>query len=80
MIQNNDNTVGDIITRINIAAAEAKDGDIRIVYFNQEMRDKLISSMETIEAFPDAVKNNEFLVYYQPKVNAKERRLPSIVA
>lgn len=75
MIQNNDNTVGDIITRINIAAAEAKDGDIRIVYFNQEMRDKLISSMETIEAFPDAVKNNEFLVYYQPKVNAKERRL-----
>ena len=70
-----DNSVGDIITRINIAASEAKEGDIRIVYFNQDMKDRLISSMETIQAFPEAVKNGEFLVYYQPKVNARERAL-----
>jgi EAL domain-containing protein (putative c-di-GMP-specific phosphodiesterase class I) len=70
------NTCTDIMDRISIAENMAKGAHgSSFVYFSQELmeRQKEIKRVESL--FPDALKNEEFQVYYQPKVCLTDYRL-----
>lgn len=45
------------------------------IWFRDEMIEKSIRVQTILEVFPSALENNEFLVYYQPKVSSDEQLL-----
>lgn len=53
---------------IAIKEAKAKMSESVVIY-NSGIMKKLVADEETLSAFPEALKNGEFIVYYQPKVN-----------
>ncbi len=57
-----------VIGRTNMAAANARTGSSNIVFYDKSMKEQLLESIQLVKAFPDALKNEEFLVYYQPKI------------
>lgn len=66
----------EILDKITAASHAARTNEKEdVVYFN----DDLIAAKETLMAiqqlFPQAIKNGEFLVYYQPKVSLRDGRL-----
>ncbi len=75
LMQNDEKAVGDVVSRTNIAASIAKNGTKKLVYYDQSMKDSLIESMNMTQAFPAAIANREFVVYYQPKVKIDKRVL-----
>lgn len=46
-----------------------------VVWFEKKMRDKDLMAQDISVAFPNALKNGELIVYYQPKVNLKDNTL-----
>ena len=46
-----------------------------ISYFDEKLENKIAHKKEVINHFKEGIKNNEFLVFYQPKVNAKNNTL-----
>jgi EAL domain-containing protein (putative c-di-GMP-specific phosphodiesterase class I) len=46
-----------------------------IVWYNESSKQDMLHSMEIIAAFDDALKNDEFQVYYQPKVDLFKNRM-----
>jgi len=46
-----------------------------IVFFTKKMLDAAYHEKEILSLFNDALKNKEFIVYYQPKVSVKEQKL-----
>ncbi len=46
-----------------------------LVYCTQDMFLKLVEGKEILMKFPNALANNEFLVYYQPKVDSRTNEL-----
>ncbi len=62
----------DIMDRITVAFGTAKlSPDTDEVFYTETLKGRQIE-MKRIEAlFPEALENNEFKVYYQPKVNVK---------
>ncbi len=73
------NQLGDnisaIMDYIDVASNIAKTKNIDLVYFESEMLEKVLNNKEVMATFPDAIANNEFVVYYQPKVNVKDETL-----
>lgn len=58
------------VDRANIARKNAKkDFNENYVFFNEEMRSSLIVHKEIEDVMEEALMNNEFLVYYQPKID-----------
>lgn len=69
-------TMSEIMVNSSIALSVARNtlgGDI--TYFNQEMHDKALHEKEISSIFQKALSNNEFVVYYQPKVNLQTQEL-----
>jgi EAL domain-containing protein (putative c-di-GMP-specific phosphodiesterase class I) len=59
----------DIMDRISIAENVARGShDSSFVYFSQEIMERQNEKKRIESLFPDALKNEEFLVYYQPKI------------
>lgn len=65
----------DIINRSSAALALAKETNKSIVYFEDSMIQKIVEDKEISNACKQALKNSEFLPFYQPKVDAKTGRL-----
>lgn len=63
------NEPGDILAKIITAFRVAQNGNVRIVFYNDDLIRKKQAAMRVQELFPLALKNEEFQVYYQPKVN-----------
>lgn len=63
-------TVGDMMNNANIAYKAAKES-IHKTYmtFSADMLTKIMHKKEVLSLFPKALDNNEFVIYYQPKVN-----------
>jgi EAL domain-containing protein (putative c-di-GMP-specific phosphodiesterase class I) len=55
------------------AARAGKSGDF--VFFEKSMLEEEIRTKSIMVAFPQALKQREFCVYYQPKVDAREKKL-----
>ena len=58
-----------VVGRTNIAAANAKSGESNIVFYDKSMKEQLLETLQLIKAFPEALKKEEFVIYYQPKVD-----------
>ncbi|MCH5201038.1 MAG: GGDEF domain-containing protein [Oscillospiraceae bacterium] len=66
----------DVMDRVSIAFKLAKDSPTTdIVYFNDEIFARIKRSNEISAAFPKALEQREFLVYYQPKVALDGRHI-----
>ena len=64
------NDVGDILDKIISASTAAKiSGKQNIVFYSDEMLAEKSKVMRIQHIFPDALENEEFRVFYQPKVN-----------
>ena len=71
-IANDTSSMNDIVTNANTAlglARKSKKEDI--VYFHQEMLDRVLHIKQVSNQFRLALQNNEFVVYYQPKVDTE---------
>lgn len=63
-------TPGDIMDRILFSSHAAKaGGKDNIVYFDEAMEIGKEKRMQIQQLFPDALKNEEFKVFYQPKID-----------
>lgn len=68
----------DIHTALNnasLALNKAKTSTSNIVYFNDKMVDEMITEKDILTAFRSGIKNEEFKVFYQPKVNITTGKL-----
>ncbi len=70
------NVLGDnissIMEYIDVASSIAKNTNQDVVYFRPEMLDKVLHDKSVMATFPDALANQEFVVYYQPKVSVQD--------
>ena len=64
-----------VVGRTNIAAANAKSGAANIVFYDKSMKEQLLETLQMIKAFPEALVKEEFIIYYQPKVDAIDSQL-----
>ncbi len=65
----------DAIQNSSIAMNSAKETRMDLVYFDNQMKDNLIKEKEVMNLFPDAIREKEFIVYYQPKVDLNDNVL-----
>lgn len=76
MIPETCHSSSDIIDRVSIANNVAKDLMAEsAVFYNEELKQYLNDITVVQNLFPEALKNEEFLVYYQPKVYLKNYEL-----
>ncbi len=69
-------SIMDAVENSRTALREAKKlSNTSIIWYTPKMSEKERNSKETIAKFSKAIKNNEFLVYYQPKVDMTTNRL-----
>ena len=52
-----------------------KSGRSDVMWFHSDMLDKTLKANEVSNSFPEALRNNEFEVYYQPKVSLADNVL-----
>ena len=74
-IQQND-TMNEIMHCSSVALNDARrHPGTDVVYFAQKMLDAVYHEKEVSSLFNDALKNKEFIVYYQPKVDVQSQTL-----
>lgn len=69
------NAPTDIMDNISVALNIARMTKESSAFYNEDMAHSIRETKEIEDIFPDAVKNEEFEVYYQPKVSLKSYRL-----
>ncbi|MDD3241954.1 MAG: bifunctional diguanylate cyclase/phosphodiesterase [Bacilli bacterium] len=71
--------LGDNITssieNASIALNIAKKTKNNIIFFDHEMKSSIIKEKEIMSIFPSAIKDKEFEVYYQPKVDLISKKI-----
>lgn len=75
-IQKEDDVVSEINNKVAIAFGYAKRIEREdFVYFDENIRKELYNEMMIRKMLPKALENNEFIVYYQPKVSLENYKL-----
>lgn len=75
-ITGNEDSFNTIIDYSNIAYTVSRNSiNEDIVFFNQELHNQIILEKELESLMPYALKNKNFIVFYQPKVNLKTFKL-----
>ncbi|MGN1187633.1 MAG: EAL domain-containing protein, partial [Lachnospiraceae bacterium] len=64
-VTNNGNIINDCAMALNVARRGKQE---MVVYVTDDIKEKLYKEKQVAFRFEEAVKNHEFLVYYQPKV------------
>lgn len=76
MIPDNCRVATDIMDRISAANGVAKNVlKESFVFYNEEIMHHMTENKMLEDLFPEAIKNEEFQVYYQPKVNLKNYKI-----
>lgn len=71
-----EDTMNDIINRITVAGLLAKSSPHHnTIWFREAMMERYIHNKEIADSFISAIENNEFSVYYQPKVSLDNQTL-----
>ena len=71
-----EDTMNDIMNRITVAGLLAKSSPHHnTIWFREAMMERYIHDKEIADSFISAIENNEFSVYYQPKVSLDEQTL-----
>ncbi len=67
---------GQILTRVSIAYQVARQNEGGgAVYYKEEFYKEVMQQKEVIARYKRALRNEEFLVYYQPKINAMDKSI-----
>lgn len=67
---------GDVLARSSIAYQMARQQDSgEVVYYNEEYYKIVMRQKEIIAGYQEALDNQEFVVYYQPKVSTVDKKL-----
>ena len=67
---------GEIMDRIITSSQAARNGGKEhIIFYNDTLRERKEKKMRVQQRFPEALRNEEFKVYYQPKINILTGRL-----
>lgn len=75
-IREEDKVVSEINNKVAIAFGYAKRVESQdFVYFDENIRKELYNEMMIRKMLPKALENNEFIVYYQPKVSLETYKL-----
>ena len=73
---NDEDSIYDVINAGLIAVGETRlSGAKDYVWFRQERRDEMIRQKDILSGYHKAIDEEEFVVYYQPKVNLRTRTL-----
>lgn len=68
--------INEAVSYADIALKTAKSASMSdCVWYSEDMSENDIAAKETINKFREAIKNREFVVYYQPKVDMKTNKL-----
>ena len=68
--------IGELMLRISIAYQAARQSEsTTVVYYTEELYKEIMQQKETIARFHRALNQQEFLVYYQPKITAADKRI-----
>ncbi len=71
-----ENDIGEAITNASTALAESRqEGAPDIIRFSKTLNEKVIANKQATYMFADALRNREFVVYYQPKVSLDSDKL-----
>lgn len=71
-----EDTVSDVMNCVSMTLNKAKQtGENDHVWFSKEQYEQIIEEKNILEQFKAGLKNKEFVVYYQPKVDAKTNQL-----
>ncbi|HWQ72543.1 MAG TPA: EAL domain-containing protein [Desulfitobacteriaceae bacterium] len=74
-------TAEDIIVNADLALAKAKEkGKNGCFFFNNQIKEMFERKSRLEEMLKNAMKNNEFVLYYQPQYEARTRRLRGLEA
>ena len=73
---NEEDSIYDVINACLIAVGETRrSGANDYVWFRQERRDEMVRQKDILSGYHKAIEEEEFVIYYQPKVNLKTRTL-----
>ena len=73
---NDEDSIYDVINACLIAVGETRrSGAEDYVWFRQERRDEMVRQKDILSGYHKAIEEEEFVIYYQPKVNLKTRTL-----
>ena len=61
----------ELIMKANLALYQAKKSGVSITYFNEQIAQKLMRRITIRNAMPKALENKEFVLYFQPQVQAE---------
>lgn len=71
-----EDSVSDVIDCVSMTLNKVKhEGKEDQLIFTKEQYNQILQEKEILEQFKHGIKNKEFVVYYQPKVNAKTKEL-----
>lgn len=71
-----DISISSKVNKANLARIEIKGNNLlRYNVFSEEIRNRQIEEINLIEEIKLAIKNNNFQVYYQPKIDAKSEKI-----
>lgn len=66
----------DVMARVSLAYAAARRlGAGRVVEYSDDIKQQHMKAQSVLSNFKEALKNREFVVYYQPKVNIKSKKI-----
>ena len=69
-------TIYDVINAGVIAVGETRQSGAKdFIWFRRERRDEMVRQKDILNGYHKAIDEEEFVVYYQPKVNLKTRTL-----
>lgn len=68
-------TISESLLRSHVALNNSKELKEDIVFFKKEMLNQIDDKKTMLQSIKEALLNKEFVVYYQPKVNAQENVL-----
>lgn len=71
-----EDTAGDALNNVSMTLSIAKrSGNKDQVWFSEKRYKQIMADQEVLELFEKGMKQEEFVVYYQPKVNARTKKL-----
>lgn len=64
------------VSNANLARKKAKEaGSVSVVFFKEEMAERLNRELEIISSVDKAIEDHEFIAYYQPKIDSNTGKL-----
>jgi len=77
---NDANDADGLLKSAEAALKRAKAGGDRIVFFKQEISDKIAERLSLETKLRHALENHEFILHYQPKIDLESRRIEGVEA